>query len=201
MKILAVERMAGCWPSEATAALESEQLVEPACIPLTLMADSAMVRRGMPMFIPDFALEWELEAMPYFTVGRLGKSIPPRFAHRYIDGWGVALRAVPQGKAYSAEALPGALAVGFDGAFAPGVKLPYAGQADAVIDVAGVGNVCLSTSDMRIEDTLALISRYMMLKTGDMILPCHTGLRVPVKLDTCVECTLNGVPAITLKIK
>lgn len=202
MKILAVERMAAEWPAAVSSALVSPEVAMPDCVGVTLMTDSAAVRRGMPMFIPDFAIGWELEVLPFFTVGRLGKSIPPRFAGRYLDGWGVAVRAVPEQPAPGAAGMvAGALAVNFDGALAAGDKFPVDLMCAADIEAEGVGSIRLTPEDMHVADTVSLISRYMMLKTGDMILPCRTGLRVPVKLDTRLVCRLNGVPALSLKIK
>lgn len=202
MKILAVERMAGEWPSEAASALFSAEVANPGCLAVTLMTDSAAVRRGMPMFIADFATEWELEVLPFLSIGRLGKSIPPRFAGRYIDGCGLAVRAVPP-LTSSSGCVPGALAVNFDGALAPGEKLPVEQLCQDVVEIEaeGFGSVRLCRDDMRVDETVSLISRYMMLKTGDIILPCRTGLRVPVGLDTRLDCRLNGLQAISLKIK
>ncbi len=202
MKLLAVERFAGKWPAEAATALTSAEVALPMCLPVTLMTDSAMVRRGMPMFVPDFAQGWDLEVVPFFSLGRLGKSISPRFAPRYINGWGVAVRAVPPGMFDCREGyVPGALAVNFDGAVAPGEVFPFENAVDAGIEVDGCGVLHLPWADMHVEDTVALASRYMMLKTGDIVMPCRTGLKLPVKLDTKLEGRLNGKPALSLKIK
>lgn len=207
MKILAVERMRGNWPSVAESALVSADVASPFCLPVTMMTDSAAVRRGMPMFVPDFASAgWELEAVPFFSVGRLGKSIAPRFAGRYLDGCGVALRAVPEGDmpAVPAGYVAGALSVNFDGAVAMGEKFamdsPWLGV-DFEIEAEGYGRELVTRDEMHIEETIALISRYMMFKTGDIVLPCRTGLRLPLTPDTRVECRVNGHQAISLKLK
>ena len=55
MKVIAVERM---WNGDRrieSEALGSERVSDPRKVPMTLIADSAVVRRGMPLFVPDFA--------------------------------------------------------------------------------------------------------------------------------------------------
>lgn len=201
MKVLAVERLTGCWPQVAAVALECGEVAPPSCLPVTLMTDNAIVRRGMPMFVPDFALGWELEIVPCFTVGRLGKSIPARFASRYIEGMGIAVRLVPFGNDDENVLAAGALAVNFDGAVAPGNLFPFEEGCAFEIEATGVGNLTIRWDEMHVEEALALISRYMMVKTGDILLPCRTRLRMPVSLDSRVECRLNGLAAVSLKIK
>ena len=66
MKVLAVERVAGCWPEEAASAIAAREVVSPACLPVTLLTDSAIVREGNPVFLPDFADGWMLCVAPYF---------------------------------------------------------------------------------------------------------------------------------------
>ena len=51
----------------------------------TLMADSTLLRSGQPFFLPPFAPHFAAVPMLMLRVGRLGKCIAPRFAHRYID--------------------------------------------------------------------------------------------------------------------
>lgn len=202
MKILAVERYPHQWLHEATAALDSDDVASPGCLPLSVIADSAIVRNGMPMFIPDFAREWSLAAVPFFTIGRLGKSIPVRFANRYIESCGIALRLTPPGNNLlpPANFLSG-LATGFDGALAPGKTFPYAAAADMHISTSTGEQLTLTPAELHIEETVALISRYMMLKMGDIIIPCVTPLRLPVETGTTVTVTLNTDTAIELKLR
>ena len=83
MKIIAVERVYNEWPEAARQALASDAFPAPACLKATLMTDSAVVRPGTPLFLPDFAVNWRLEIVPVAVISRLGKWIEPRFAHRY----------------------------------------------------------------------------------------------------------------------
>lgn len=196
MKVIAVERM---WNGDRrieSEALGRERVSDPRKVPMTLIADSAVVRRGMPLFVPDFAMDWVLEIVPAVVICRLGKSIPVRFAHRYYREIGVMGRLVPK------DGLPeGALACGFDGALCMGgfYGLPDDGVWSVIVD--GKEELTLGREELGIDECVALVSRYMMLKTGDIIIPCRTGLRVGVELGIRVAATLNGEKAMGLKIK
>ena len=199
MKALAVERNASQWPREAVTALDSEAVESPWCLPVTLMTDSAAVRCGHPLFVPDFATGWEVEIVPCFTVCRLGKSISRRFAGRYVDTVGLVGRLLPPAAA-GQRMLP-ALASNFDGAFCLGEKFVFHPDEPLALKVEGLPELTIDYNDLHLEDTVALVSRYMMLKMGDLIMPCNTGLRVPARQDTIVRAALNGADALCLKIK
>lgn len=196
MKIIAVERM---WNGDRrleSEALAAERVADPRALPMTLIADSSVVRRGMPLFVPDFAMDWELELVPAIVVGRLGKSIPERFAHRYYKDAGVVGRLVP-GDGVGG----GALATGFDGALCMGGFFAVPDDGCWSLSVDGQKALTLGRDDLGIDRCVALVSRYMMLKTGDLILPCRTGLRVGVSPGCRIEAMLNGEKAMDLKIK
>ena len=48
-------------------------------------ADSALLTGGKPFFIPDFTERCEYETEIVVRISRLGRSIAPRWAHRYYD--------------------------------------------------------------------------------------------------------------------
>lgn len=201
VKALAVELSHGQWPDRVLRALASERVADPCSLPVTQMADSAAVRKGMPLFVPDFARGWELEVVPCFTIGRLGKTIPERFAGRYIESFGLVARLLPPESECPGGVLP-ALAAGFDGALCLGERFP-AGESDGpmTIKVEGAGELTLSRRDLNIEPAVALLSRYMMLKTGDLIMPCRTALRVAAAEGTVVKAFIGNDIALNLKIK
>lgn len=201
MKALAVERMAGVWPAEAEQAISASEVVQPWCLPVTLMTDSAVVRRGQPLFVPDFAEGWDVEILPCFTVCRLGKSIPARFASRYVNRMGLVARLVPHDESGVLGA-PSALATNFDGALCLGDVIDFDAAPDEIgIDVEGCGCVSMEWQSLHLEDAIALVSRYMMLKTGDLIMPCRTGLRISAHVGMVIDASLNGEHLMHLKLK
>ena len=86
MKIFRVNRRVGEWPREAEEALRTPYGAPLRALDVNVLADSAANRNNRPMFVPDFAREgWVVEVLPAVRIGRLGKFIAPRFAHRYIQ--------------------------------------------------------------------------------------------------------------------
>lgn len=205
MKVLAVERVAGCWPEEAASAIAAREVVSPACLPVTLLTDSAIVREGNPVFLPDFADGWMLCVAPYFSIGRLGKGISPKFTPRYVDGFGLVARLVPTDSNPAEYAVAGALGANFDGALLVGKRFPAREWAkdDRFMLAAGDDgqDTVLTYADLHLEDTVALVSRYMMLKTGDMIIPCGTSLQFRAEIGLRATVALNGLPALNIKVK
>lgn len=197
MKIIAAERPWNQWPETAEEALESSDAPHPSCLHTTLATDSATVRLGMPMFIPDFATGWMLEFVPAVIIKRLGKWIEPRFASRYYTDATVVARLLPSG----GEAPCGAFAVNFDGAMAPGKHMPVPADGSFTICVDGADEMTFAPQELHIDDTVALASRFMMLKTGDIILPCRTPLHVAPVVGSRVSVSLNGETALDLKIR
>lgn len=205
MKTISIERyLDSDWTALADM-LASDEVVSPAGIPVALIADSALVRVSTPLFVPDFARDWLLQIVPFVTIGRLGKSIPERFAHRYTEGFGFGVRLVPPASDTTVNA---ALAATFDGAFAPCEPVDVPSENDVLrIECRQSGAACnevsveLLVADMHIDGAVALVSRYVTLKTGDIISPCLLPVTFPAVLDSRIEIDLNGKHILTLKIK
>jgi 2-keto-4-pentenoate hydratase/2-oxohepta-3-ene-1,7-dioic acid hydratase in catechol pathway len=90
------------------------------------LPDTALLKDGKPLFIPDFADLCTVQTHLVVRICRLGRSISERFAHRYYD-------AITVGATFTAENLrqelaaahrPWDLAVGFDGAAPVGKFMP-----------------------------------------------------------------------------
>lgn len=205
MKTISIERYPDSDWTALAGVLASDQVVSPAGIPVALIADSALVRVSTPLFVPDFARDWLLQIVPFVTIGRLGKSIPERFAHRYTEGFGLGVRLVPP---TSGAMVNAALAATFDGEFAPCEPVEIPSENDVLrIECRQSGAACnevsveLPVADMHIDGAVALVSRYVTLKTGDIISPCLLPVTFPAVLDSLIEIELNGKHILTLKIK
>lgn len=205
MKTISIERYPDSDWAGLAAMLASDEVVSPAGLPVALIADSALVRVTTPLFVPDFARDWILQIVPFVTIGRLGKSIPERFAHRYTDGFGLGVRLVPPTPDTSVNA---ALMATFDGAFAPCEPVAVPSDNDVLrIECRQCGAACNEVSvdvpvaDMHIDGAVALVSRYVTLKTGDIISPCKLPLAFPAVIGSRIEIGLDGEHILTLKIK
>lgn len=58
--------------------------------------DSCWLLSDRPLYIPDFAPEFTAVTAMAGKIGRLGKCIAPRFAHRYVAQWTAALIIIPR---------------------------------------------------------------------------------------------------------
>lgn len=127
--------------------------------------DSSLLKNGKPFFLPDFSEKIAITPGLVFMIERLGKGISEKFACRYWNKVtaGVVFTATDMDNNY--------LATGFD-------------QSLAIGNFIGIDNI--SNFSFRIHDeeictfpiieyqsaanhTLAAISNYCTLKTGDLI--------------------------------
>lgn len=222
MKIFRIDRRAGMWPGKAEAALATPEAAPAGVLPARLIADSAAVRNNRPVFVPDFAREgWVAELLPAVHIGRLGKFISPRFAHRHISGFSLVVCLRRDG-----ESVPDALTDSFDGAITLGdmMPVPPAGGEMAITarfgplavrtggidsseestlaaEMERVTEVELPVDSLHMADTVALLSRYATLKSGDVILPASVGVTFPVMLDHYLTAMVDGRQVITMRLK
>lgn len=212
MKIFRIDRDIADWPEEAVTALLSPEAAPLGVLPARLVADSAVIRNNRPVFIPDFAREgWVVDVRPAVHIGRLGKFISRRFAGRYVEGFSLVACVRPEG-----ESLPDALTDSFDGAITVGEMIPVPDNGQVTLRVAytplpvrgGRQEVVAEEKSVEIDmetlhmaDTVALLSRYATLKSGDLILPASVGLTFPVRLDYSLTGKVDGRAVLSLRVK
>ena len=141
-------------------------------------ADSSLLKSGKPFFIPDFmgAIDYETEIV--VRICKLGKSIPERFAHRYYDAVtvGIDFTAREYRQRFQEKRLPWELCKSFDGAAVIGewVDVGRFKSIDALnfhLDIDGQRAQTGFTGDMffKVDEIIAYISRFITLKTGDIL--------------------------------
>lgn len=186
MKIIAFNRLAGT-PVESFGGID-------------IIPDSAMILPGKPLFVPDFGADrWIGKISLAFRINRLGKNISEKFAPRYYDSVSAALRFFPEGS--ENDMTRRGLLSGCDGTFVHGewVPLPPAGMP---VTISGpVPEATLSAADISIDSVIAAASRYMTLKTGDIILAAVLPGNIPAIQDTAVTINIDGSPNLNLRIK
>lgn len=163
-----------------------------------LMADSSMLHKGNPFFIPKFDSGFGFVASIALRIGRLGKCISTRFAHRYVDAVaiGINMRGVGLLESLRAKGLPWTEAVAFDGCvittpFFPVEAIPC----PLGFDVSLNGNVAISWNSesmkRNIAETIAFASRYFTLKTGDIIFAALSNIPVMVKRNDRISAAFH----------
>ncbi|MDE6269065.1 MAG: hypothetical protein K2M04_08300, partial [Muribaculaceae bacterium] len=159
--------------------------------PLTILPDTAQLLPGHPFFVPDFAPDFFARFAPAYRVSKLGKNIAERFAMRYIDAVLPSLRI-------SSPDLPSALS-GFDCSLALGTPLPVDDLADRIISLQGNA---FSLPQFAISQAVSFLSRYFLLRTGDIIVPGYVdNSDTHLVIDTPIEVTVDGARVMRLKIK
>lgn len=171
MKILAIGRNY----ADHIAELKNEIPDEPV---IFFKPDTAILRNNEPFYYPDYSNDIHHEVELILRISREGKNIEKQFAHKYYDGIGLGIDFTArdiQAKA-KAKGLPWTLAKGFNGSapvseFMPISQFPDLKDINFRLDVNGetrqLGNSKLMMNSF--DDIIAYISRFITLKTGDII--------------------------------
>jgi 2-keto-4-pentenoate hydratase/2-oxohepta-3-ene-1,7-dioic acid hydratase in catechol pathway len=172
--------------------------------------DSAILPKDQDFYIPDFTKEVHHEVEVLIKIKKVGKHIDAKFAPGYYDeiGLGIDFTARDLQAQLKEKGLPWEKAKGFDGAAVIGKWLPKT-------DFADLNNLNFSllkngqivqkgnTSHMlwKIDDLIAYVSQFFMLKKGDIIFtgtPAGVGR---IATNDYLSGILEGHELFTLKVK
>lgn len=154
--------------------------------------ETAIVRKNQPFFYPPFSSDIHYELELVLRIGKVGKFIEPRFAHRYVDAItvGIDFTARDIQSELKRKGLPWERAKAFDGSAIVGTFIPYSSLPSGIpIDFHLLKNgeevQRGSSTDMifSFDEIVAEISTFATLKKGDLIFtgtpsgvgPVHTG--------------------------
>jgi acylpyruvate hydrolase len=175
-----------------------------------LKPDSALVLKNKPFFYPDFSSDVHYELELVIKIHRLGRSIPEKFAPRYYGeiALGVDFTARDLQNEMKDKGLPWEIAKGFDysAPVSEFVTLPERdGEAgiDFHLELNGKTVQQGNSKDMifSFDQIIAYVSRFMTLKTGDMIFtgtPAGVG---PVQIGDHLEAYLQGRKMMDFQVK
>ena len=167
-------------------------------------ADSAVLRPGEPVFVPEPVEDWCSFVALAIRISRLGMNIKPSFARQSYHELGAVHVLLPR--------RPGPIPPLFcDRAIAPGKWL------DLDMVVSGSLDVCITDdSDAKltmlsmpleidclgIDRAVNMVSRYMTLKTGDMIIFGDSAVEVGTpRLDTRLTASISSQPSLDIRFK
>jgi acylpyruvate hydrolase len=187
--------------------LDNEVPTEPVFF---MKPDSALVIGNRPFFYPDFSslVHYELEVV--LRIDRLGRSIEEKYASRYFNeiALGVDFTARDLQNRVKEKGLPWEIAKGFDysapvSEFFPVSELGDIHRLSFRLDLNGKtvqeGNTSLMIFSF--EKILAYVSRFMTLKTGDLVFtgtPAGVG---PVAVNDRLEAYLEGKKVMDFLVK
>lgn len=204
MKILCVVRNYAPHAKEMQSAVPTEPV-------FFMKPDSALNPKQLPFFYPDFSQDVQHELELVVRIDRLGKCIKPEFAHKYYDSvaLGIDFTARDIQRGFKERSMPWLISKGFDGSavVGPFVKLSDLGKPINDLnfnlsingEIKQEGNSCDMIFD--VDHLIAYVSRFITLRTGDLI---YTGTPAgvgPVKIGDHLVGTLEGRELLTLDIK
>ena len=172
--------------------------------------DSALVINNRPFFYPDFSNNVHHELEVVIRIDRLGRSIEEKYASRYFSeiALGVDFTARDLQDEQKKKGLPWEIAKGFDysapiSEFLPVSKFKDIHELSFNLDINGKrvqdGNTSLMIFSF--EKIIAYVSRFMTLKTGDLI---YTGTPAgvgPVAVNDRLEAYLEGEKLMDFPVK
>jgi len=155
--------------------LNNERPEEPVVF---IKPDSAILPKEQDFYIPEFSNDVHYEVEVLVKIKKVGKHIAKEFAHKYYDeiGLGIDFTARDLQSKLKAKGLPWEKAKGFDGAAVIGNWVPknkfksvdnlsfsLSQNGEKVQD----GNTALML--WKIDEIIAHVSSYFMLKKGDIL--------------------------------
>ena len=172
--------------------------------------DSALVISNRPFFYPEFSRDVHHELEVVIRINRLGRSIEEKYAGRYFNelGLGVDFTARDLQAEQKKKGLPWEIAKGFDysapiSEFFPLSEFKDIHKLSFRLDLNGKtvqdGNTSLMIFSF--EKIIAYVSRFMTLKTGDLIFtgtPAGVG---PVAIHDRLEAYLEGKKVMDFPVK
>ena len=176
-----------------------------------LKPDTALVIRNRPFYYPDFSTDIHYETELVLKICKVGKSIPEKLAHDYYDqiGLGFDFTARDLQQKCKEKGLPWEIAKGFDYSapisheFIPIESIPDLKNISFHLELNG-NKVQEGNSNEMIfsfEKIIAYVSKFMTLRTGDLIFtgtPAGVG---PVKIGDKLEAYLEGKLMLRCHIK
>ncbi|SDR08168.1 fumarylacetoacetate hydrolase family protein [Flagellimonas zhangzhouensis] len=155
--------------------LNNERPSEPVVF---IKPDSAILPKEQDFYIPEFSNDVHYEVEVLVKIKKVGKHIAQEFAHKYYDeiGLGIDFTARDLQSKLKEKGLPWEKAKGFDGAAVVGNWLPKTKFEDLNNinfslskngEVVQDGNTSLML--WKIDEIIAYVSTYFMLKKGDII--------------------------------
>lgn len=203
MKIICIGRNYAEHAKEMNAAVPTEPV-------FFLKPDTAQIKDNQPFYYPDFSKDIHHEVELVLKINKPGKNIDIQFANKYYDeiGIGIDFTARDIQAKCKEKGLPWEKAKAFDcsapiGKFIDKKKMSDLNSINFSLKINGntvqVGN----TKDLlfSFDAVIAYVSKFITLKTGDLI---YTGTPEgvgPVKIGDKLEASIENETLLTFEIK
>ncbi len=172
--------------------------------------ENCIVRGNKPFYYPDFSSDIHYEIELVLKISKVGKNIEPKFAHRYYDevGLGIDFTARDLQKEACENGAPWEVSKAFDysaplSKFVPVSDFKDVNSISFHLDLNGErvqeGEAGLMIFPVDVQ--IAYISKFITLKTGDLLFtgtPAGVG---PVKIGDRLEAYLEGKKMMDFYVK
>ncbi|MCF8331037.1 MAG: fumarylacetoacetate hydrolase family protein [Bacteroidales bacterium] len=174
-----------------------------------LKPDSALLRQNRPFFYPEFSNEIHYELELVIRINKVGKYIASKYAHTYYNeiALGIDFTARDIQRECKAKGLPWEKAKAFDwsAAISRFVSLNSHERNSLNFHLMHNGNIVqqAQSSDMifSFDELISYVSRYLTLKTGDLIYTGTPSGVGPVQIGDQLEGFLNNEKLLRCAIK
>lgn len=143
-----------------------------------LRSDNTLTNSGKTLYTPEWSMDMHYVPVLLVRIGRVGKSIESRFAHKYYQEFalGISFADIQYYKQTSALGLDSSLAYDFDGALITSHFFPKEEMPKTISHLILNGEKTTeekitthSISSDHIHETISIISHYYLIKMGDCI--------------------------------
>lgn len=169
---------------------------------LILTTDSSVVRDNRPVFLPELSKRWRCDFMVGYLMCRLGKSISEKFAPRYYDMMTLCVRFVPldivKPEGSNTENWS-SWATGFDGGLAIGSWIDV--ENIKSVDITMPQCVTFGSINPPITKAINVLSKVMMIKTGDIIIPPMPLFSCDINIGDRIDAQINGQSVLHFNVK
>ncbi len=175
-----------------------------------LKPETAQIRLGDDFYYPDFSKDVHYEVELVVKIDKVGKNIEEKFAHKYYSeiGIGIDFTARDLQSELKAKGLPWELAKAFNGSAPVSEFVPVSDFADIQdinfsLDVNDETRQSGNSSMMiyRINYLISFVSRFFMLKKGDLIFTGTPKGVGPVKVGDKLTASIEGKKMLELFVK
>lgn len=171
--------------------------------------ETALLRNNDPFYIPDFSDDVHYECEVVIRINRITKAIDEKFAYRCYDqiGLGIDFTARDLQRRCRESGEPWEICKAFDNSAAVSdqfIKKDELGQVlNFTLDVNGEQRQSGSSDDMifSIDRIISHVSKYITLKTGDLIFTGTPSGVGAVKIGDRLVAQLNGRTMMDFEIK
>jgi 2-keto-4-pentenoate hydratase/2-oxohepta-3-ene-1,7-dioic acid hydratase in catechol pathway len=176
-----------------------------------LKPDTALLIRNRPFYYPDFSSDIHYETELVLKIGKVGKSVPEKFAPDFIESIGIGFDFTARDlqQKCKEKGLPWEIAKGFDYSapvseeFIPRDNFKDLNNIHFHMELNGNKVQEGNSADMifSFQKIVAYVSTFMTLRTGDLVFtgtPAGVG---PIKIGDKLHAFLEGKPMLFCQIK